>query len=197
MSTQTRVASDFHFRTKNGYKRPTVAVEYDAPTAEGIVELLHSDDQKVVSLITDTVQDLLKNHIRSFVDNDLDFDQSSLDKLVEEGKVSIPFIAHIPKADRNVLSKEDLEQFAQDYIAVMPELTGKEEARVKAAATLFVERFKRAAGDNDVLKVLQDQLSIFVEGAPEEVVERNERVITWASNKLDELLSIKVTADAL
>lgn len=197
MTSATRVASEFHFRTKNGYKRPTVAVEYDAPDAQGIKELLESDDQKVVQLVTDTVQDLLKNHIRSFVDNDLDFDQTKLDELVEAGKVSIPHIAHIPKADRNVLSKDDLEQFAQDYIAVMPEVTGKSEDRVKAAATLFVERFKRAAGDNDVLKVLQDQLGVFVENAPEEVVERNERVITWASGKLEELLSIKVTADAL
>lgn len=195
--SHTNVASEFHFRTKKGYKRPTVSVEYPAPDADGIKALLDSDDPKVVNLVTETVQDLLKNHIRSYVDNDLDFDQEKLDKLIEEGKISIPHIAHIPKADRNVLSKDDLEQFAQDYIEIMPELTGKDEARVKAAATLFVERFKRAAGDNDVLKVLQDQLSTFVEGAPEDVVERNERVITWASNKLDELLSIKVTADAL
>lgn len=197
MTSMTRVSTDFHFRTKDGYKRPTVSVEYDAPDAGGIAELLHGDDPKVISLITDSVHSILQNHLRSFVDSDLEFSQETLDKLVEEGKVSLEHIAHIPKADRSVLSKEDLETFAKDYIAIMPELTGKEESRVQAAATLFVERFKRAAGDNQVLEVLKEQLSIFVDGAPDDVVERNERVISWAVNKLDELLSIKVTADAL
>lgn len=197
MSTMTRVENNFNFRTKNGYKRPTVSVEYDAPNAEGIVALLQGDDPKVTEMIVDNVQGILQNHIRSYVDQDLDFGQEQLDALVEQGKVSLEYVAHIPKADRNVLSKEDLEQFAQDYIAVMPELTGKEPERVQAAATLFVERFKRAAGDNNVLNILRQQLDVFVDGAGEEVLQRNERVITWAAGKLDELLAIKVTADAL
>lgn len=197
MSTMTRIENNFNFRTKKGYKRPTVSVEYDAPNSEGIVALLQGEDAKVVELIVDNVQGILQNHIRSYVDQDLDFSQESLDKLVEEGKVSLEYIAHIPKADRNVLSKEDLETFAQDYIEIMPGITGKDEARVQSAATLFVERFKRAAGDNQVLEILRDQLSVFAENAPEEVLERNERVIVWAAGKLDELLAIKVTADAL
>lgn len=196
MST-TRVENNFNFRTKKGYKRPTVSVEYDAPDAQGIVEKLQGDDPKVVELIVDNVQNILQNHIRSYVDQDLDFSQETLDALVADGKVSLEHIAHIPKADRNVLSKEDLEQFAQDYIELMPEITGKEAARVQSAATLFVERFKRAAGDNQVLEILRDQLSVFAENAPEDVLERNERVIVWAAGKLDELLAIKVTADAL
>jgi hypothetical protein len=197
MSTQTKVATDFNFRTKKGYKRPTVSVEYTAPTADGIVELLQSDDDKVRNMIVDNVQSIIKDHIRSYVDEDLDFDQEKLDAIAEQGKVTLEHIAHIPKADRNTLTKDDLEQFAQDYISVMPEITGKDQARVQAAANLFVERFKRAAGDNQVLEVLKSQLETFVDNAPDEMVENNERVITWASNKLDELLSIKVTADAL
>ena len=197
MTSMTRVATDFHFRTKQGYKRPTLSVEYDAPDTNGIIDLLQSEDQRVIGMIVDSVQNIVQNHIRSYVDNDLEFDQERLEKLVEEGKVSVSHIAHIPRADRSVLSKDDLEQFAQDYIAVMPEITGKDITRVQAAATLFVERFKRAAGDNQVLEVLKEQLGVFVEGAPDDVVDSNERVIIWANNKLDELLSIKVTADAL
>ena len=196
-STTTTVTSDFHFRTKDGYKRPTVSVEYPAPNAAGIVEMLQSDDTKLVSMIVESTQNILHNHIRGYVDADLDFDQAKLQELVDAGKINLETIAHIPKADRNTLTKEDLENFAADYIRIMPEVTGKTEAQVATAAGLFVDKFKKVAGDNQVLEILQTQLGLFVDSAPEEVVETHQQVINWAANKLDELLSIKVTADAL
>lgn len=199
VNTATDVTFDYYFRTQkdSGYKRPSLSINAKVPNAFGIIELLHSEDDKVVSLITDTVQGIISNHIKGYVDNDLEFSQEALDALVAEGKVSLEHIAHIPKADRNVMSKEDLEQFATDYLTFMPEITGKDKARVQAAASLFVERFKRATGDNQVLQILQEQLNVFVEGVDAEVIERNEKVITWAAAKLEELLSIKITADAL
>lgn len=198
MSISTaNLANDFHFRTKNGYKRPTVSVEMPFPTVHGIADGVTGDDPKVASLIQDAVNKVLIDHVRNYIDSDLEFDQDSMDKLVADGKVSIENIAHLPKADRNTLTKDDLEQFAQDYIAVMPEVTGKEPARIQAAAGLFVQRFKSVAGDNSVLEVLKDQLEVFASNAPEEVAERNERVIVWAYGKLEELMSVKVTADAL
>ena len=197
MSTISRVATDFNFRTKNGLKRPTVTVEYDAPSAEGVMELLGSDDPKVVSLVTETIQGLLTGYVRGFVDNDADFDQAKLDQLVAEGKISIEAIANLPKSERSMLTKEDLEAFATDYLAIMPEVTGKSAERVAAAAGLFIERFKRCAGDNDVLSVLQDQLAVFVEAASPEVCEKHDRAINFLATKVAELLSVKVTADAL
>ena len=197
MQDSNRITNDFHFRTKDGYKRPSVSVEFNAPNATGIMQLVASDDVKVVAFVEDLVTGALNAHIKGFIEADLEFNQDSLELLVNEGKVSIEHIAHIPKADRTSLTKEDLETFAADYIAVMPELAGKELARVQGAASLFVERFKRAAGDPDVLGLLQQQLAIFVDGVNAEMLERNHRVITWAATKLEELLSIKITADAL
>jgi len=193
----TRVSSDFHFRTKDGYKRPSVSVEYDAPSIEGVVSYLQGDNRAVVDLIMDAVHSVLASHVRSFVDADLEFSQETLEALVAEGKVSLEFIASIPKADRNVLSKEDLENFAKSYISLMPGITGKEVSRIQAAAALYVERFKRAAGDNTVLAILQEQLGVFADNAPAEVLLEHEKVINWAASKLEELLSIKITADAL
>ena len=197
MSQANRITNDFHFRTKDGYKRPSVVAEFDSPNASGIIGLVSSEDEKVVAFVEDLVVDALKAHIKGFIEADLEFNQETLETLVAEGKISIEHIAHIPKADRTSLTKEDLESFAADYIAVMPGLTGKELARVQGAASLFVERFKRAAGDPDVLSLLQGQLAIFVDGVDAEILERNTRVVTWAMTKLEELLSIKITADAL
>lgn len=197
MTTSTRVPTDFNFRTKDGVKRPTLTLEYDVPTAEGVAELLVSEDAKVVTLITEVVGALLTGHIRGYVDADLEFDQAKLDALVAEGKISIAAIANLPKSERSMLTKEDLEAFAKDYVAIMPEVTGKSAEKVAAAAGLFIERYKRVAGDNAVLSVLRDQLSVFVDAAGADVLEKHERAISFLANKVEELLSVKVTADAL
>lgn len=197
MSQTMTTTSDYNFRTKNGYKRPTVTVDYPVPTVEGLVEYLQGDDEKVRNYIMETVQGSIFTHVKGFVDADIDFTQDTMNALVESGQMSIEHIAHIPKADRNVLNKEDLETFAESYIAVMPEATGKNVEKVKAAASLFVSRFKTVAGDQDILAILKDQLEVFMNAADTEVLEENEKVLSWATQKLDELLSAKITADSL
>jgi hypothetical protein len=186
----------FTFRTKDGIKRPTVTVEYEAPDANDIAKLLTDGDEKVKSLIVDTVQNVLNSHIRTFVDADSDFEQATLDKLIADGKISLEAIANLPKSERNTTSKDDLEAFAKNYIEVMVPATGKELKKIQAAAGLFVERFRRVAGDNKVLEILQNQLSVYVEAAGDAAAE-HEKAITYLSSKLEELLSIKVTADEL
>lgn len=197
MSNTKRISQDFAFRTKDGIKRPTVTVEFDVPTVEGVQALLVSEDPKVVELVTGLVGDLLTGYIRTFVDADDQFDQSKLEELVAAGKVSIEAIANLPKSERNTITKEHLEEFAKDYIEAMVVITGKDIKKVQTAASLFMERFKRVAGENSVLAVLQEQLGVFIEGAGDEVVAKHEKVLSYLASKLEELLSVKVTADAL
>lgn len=194
-----RMESSFTFRTNSetGYKRPTVSVSYDVLTAIGAIAILQTPDTKEAKLIIDNFQSLVTSYIRGLVDNDDKFDQATLELLAADGKLTLEAIANLPKSERNVLSKEDLEEFAKSYISVMPEITGKTLAKVQAAAGLFVERFKRVAGDNEVLSVLQTQLATFVEKAPTELLAKHEKAVTFLGNKLEELLSVKVTADAL
>lgn len=197
MSITKRIEQTFGFRTKDGVKRPTVEVQLDVPNAAGLIALLQSEDPKVTSLMEDLVSSAIGAHIRSFVEADEDFSQETLDALIAEGKVSFEALANLPKSERNTLTKEQLEEFAKDYIAIMPEVTGKDVKKVQVAAGLFVERFKRVAGDNTVLEVLKDQLGVFLENAGEEVLAKHERAIGYLAEKLEELSSIKVTADAL
>lgn len=191
------VQQDFNFRTKDGYKRPTVSVELFVPTAAGLIAMLQSEDQKVVELLEGLAADALISHVRTFVDSNENFDQEALNKLIEEGQISLEAIANLPKSERNTISKEMLEEFAKDYIAVMPGITGKDVKKVQVAAGLIIERFKRVAGDNGILAVLQEQVGVFVEGAGDELVAKHERVLSYLATKLEELLSVKVTADAL
>lgn len=193
----SRVETDFNFRTKDGYKRPTVTVAWDAPDISDVAELLTSDDPKVVELLVDTVRGLLIGQIRGYVDADPDFDQAKLDALIADGKIGISVLANMPKSERSMLTKEDLEAFAKDYVAIMPAATGKSVEKVQAAAGLFIERYKRVAGDNAVLAVLKDQLSIFLENIDEEMAAKHDKALSYLVAKVDELLSVKVTADAL
>lgn len=192
--------TDFTFRTnkETGFKRPTVSLKYPVISGLGIATLLVDNaDSKEAKLALDAVQSIVSSYVRGLVDSDSEFDQAKLDALISENKISLEAIANLPKSERNVLSREDMEAFAKDYIKIMPEITGKSEAKVTSAAGLFVERFKRVAGDNDILKILQDQLTIFVDKAPEDVAATHEKAITYLAGKLEELLSVKVTADAL
>ncbi|TFZ81676.1 hypothetical protein [Candidatus Macondimonas diazotrophica] len=199
MSDTTVISVNFGFRKNkdSNWKRPNVQLDVPAPSKDGIIAALNGDDPNVRDLVLDAVHGVVTSHLRSFVDNDLDFTQETCDALAEEGKLSLKHIANIPKADRNTMSKEELEAFASDYIETMPGITGKDVARVKAAAQLIVERFKRAAGDESVLAILQDQLVTFAENAPDDVVTRNEKALTWALNKVESLMQVQVSADAL
>ncbi len=192
------IEKDFAFRqNKDGYKRPTVSLQIQVPDLEGVAILLSSEDSKVQELVVGLVQDTLTGYVRKFVEDDADFDQAKFDALVAEGKISIEAIANLPRSERNTIGKEDLEAFAKDYIQYMPAITGKDVKKVQMAAGLFIERFKRVAGDNQILAVLQEQLGQFAEGVTEEVLANHERVVVYLSSKLEELLSLEVTADAL
>lgn len=192
-----QIENTYSFRQnkETGVKRDSVTLKLPVLTAAGIVQALNSGDEKVVSLVEDTIAGLIISQVRGFVEADEAYDQAKFDAQADQA--TLEFIANLPKAERNVVGKEALEQFAKDYIAIMPGVTGKEVERVTAAAGLFVEKFKRAAGDDTVLKILQEQLSIFLENASEEVVERNQMAIGYLAAKLQDLLSIKVTGDML
>lgn len=201
MKTDKTVVS-FSFRTNKdtGEKRPTVEIVAEVPSKEGIVELLQSTDptdKAAQELVMDAVVGVITPHIRSYVENDLEFSQERYDELLASGKVSLEYIANLPKAERNVLSKEDLEAFATDYVDLMPAISGKEISRVQLTAQVVVGRFKRIAGDPAAISVVKNNLMQFIEGAPEEVVNAHSKVLTWALAKLDELAEMQVNASAL
>lgn len=198
MSEVKLIEKDFAFRKNaEGYKRPTVTLAIAVPSLAGLATLVTSEDPKVQDLLLGLVQDTITGYVRSFVEGDVDFDQAKFDALVAEGKISIEAIANLPRSERNTIGKEDLEEFAKDYVALMPAITNKDTKKVQMAAGLFIERFKRVAGDNNILKVLQTQLGAFAEGVPEEVLAKHERVVTYLASKLEELLGLEVSADAL
>lgn len=189
----------FNFRENKETKVKRTAVELVVPTVgvEAVAGYLTSEDPKVVSLITETIQGLLNSHIRSYVDNDVEFSQETLDALIADGKVSIEAIANLPRSERNTLTNADLEEFGKVYFKLSQTLLGKSEGQATAAIVVFGSRIKKIAGNVAALDKVEGDLAKFLELAPEEVVVEHERALNYLIAKIAEYKAEDITEDSL
>lgn len=164
------VETKFHFKKvvskESGveYKRPTIEVMIPRPSILGIINILEKpDNEKELALLMDAVQDVIMSRARDLVAEDENY--------TTENMGSFPFkqltweaIANLPKAERRGggISKELWEGFAADYVAVMPGVTGKAVEKVQKAADVFISKFAAVKTDKPVLKLLKDQLALYV-----------------------------------
>lgn len=188
---------NFRENKETKVKRPSVELQVPEITVASVAEYLQSDDQKVVSLVTDTIQGVLNSYIRGFVDNDTDFSQETLDKLIEEGKISIEAIANLPKSERSTLTNADLEEFGKVYFRLSQQLLGKTESQATAAVVVFNSRIKKIAGNPAALDKVEADLSKFLELADEEVVTEHEKALSYLINKIAEYKAEDITEDSL
>jgi hypothetical protein len=187
---------EYRFREKDGYKRPTVAVNLPLVTAEGVVAGLNGEDPKVVELIVDAVNSQLIEFVRGLVSSDENFSQDTVDALVSEGKISLTHVANLPRSQRNVITNAMLAEFGKVFVEIAKEVEGTDkriasEAGASVAATAFVDRLKSAAGKNEILDKLQAMLDRFVEAAAEAVVAEHQATIEWLYVKLGEARKVE------
>jgi hypothetical protein len=174
-------------------------VELKVPeiTVASIAEYLSSEDAKVVSLVVETLQGTLNSHIRSYVDNDAEFDQAKLDALIAEGKIGLEALANLPRSERNTLTNADLEEFGKVYWKLAQELLEKSEAQATTAVVVFNSRVKKIAGNINALRKVKGDLESFLELADDAVIEEHVRALQYLTTKIDEYLAEDITADSL
>lgn len=189
----------FTFRVKKetGVQRPALELKAPEITVDAIANYLGSDDTKVVSLVVESLQGVLNSHIRGFVDADVDFDQAKLDALVAEGKIGFEYIANLPRAERNNLTNQDLEEFGKVYYKLSQELLGKTDKQAATAVMVFGSRMKKVAGNFAALDKLGADLEAFIEKADDEVMADHVRAITYLVDKIAEYKLEDISADAL
>lgn len=189
----------FNFRENKETKVKRDAVELKAPqiTVQAIAEYLSSEDPKVVSLVVETLQGTLNSYIRSFVDNDINFNQESLDALIAEGKIGLEAIANLPRSERNTLTNADLEEFGKVYFKLSQTLLEKTEAQATAAVVVFNSRVKKIAGNPAALNKVKNDLLAFLEKADEAVIVEHSRALEYLTSKIDEYLAEDITAESL
>lgn len=151
-------------RTK---KQPSLTVDLPVPTADEVIAMLQSSGAEAVLLMTQ-IGDIIYQAARSQFDEvieqfgDDDSKEVTADMLNYD-QLSISYLANLPPSSRGVqaISDEEWQAFFEDYMAVMVAATGKTEDRIKNHINLF-KKPQKAKANKEVLKVLVDQLDIYL-----------------------------------
>jgi len=134
------------------------------PNLNGIMGILESEDPKQIQLLMDAVEDVVNSAARDILYEDVKLDAATF----PYERISWAAISKIPKTTRRGggIPKETWEEFAADYITVMPEATGKTVEQVQRAASLLKNKFAQCKTAKPVLELLREQLAIYVTKSP-------------------------------
>ena len=148
-------------KDKMGNKRPTVTGKMPVPSVEGFVRILEQGG-KGLELLRDAAYDVVRSVIGEVVGQNENL--KSTDEL-DFSKFTWEAIASMPKEDRRSASipEEQWKAFAEDYIKVMPAVTGKDVSAVTNATVVYLKKFSIVKTDKNILQKLQSQLAIYIE----------------------------------
>jgi len=165
--------------------RNSVQLAMPYPSIEGIVHILE-EGGKGLELLQEAVENVVNSAARELLYEDVTLNAATFP--VE--KLSWEFIANLPKAQRRGggIPKETWEGFAQDYVEVMPELTGKTIEQVANAAKILASKLTQVRTNEPVLQLLVAQLALYAENSPN--VEEYQECVAFLLQKADTFLNI-------
>lgn len=183
-----------------GKKLPTVKIGVPVPTLEGVLQIVQAGG-KEAELLLDAIQEVVVAQARTLI-NEIRAkapDQEIKPEQLDTKQLLWSIIANIPKAARRGLgiSEEDWDEFAADYRAIMPGVTGKDKDRIEKHIQLFKKKYQPCRNDKKALQVLKEALQVWA--ANTSAMEDNQEVYEYLSNRVDTLLQEeeKVLAEAL
>jgi hypothetical protein len=169
-------------------KRPAVTLTLKVPTWDGfIAELRNDPDDKKKSYVLSLIEDAIIEAARVQVSGDGGTPVNTQEEL-DASKLTLSFLANEPRSDRRGrgIDKETWEAFEQDYISVMPGVTGKTGEQVKVAAGIFAKKLVAVKTNKPVLNALAKRLEEWASNTPN--LPDFEDVYKFLSGKLDNLL---------
>lgn len=189
----------FHFKKDElGEKRPTVELLVPVPTLDGLIEKMQdatpapdgkgTNGEKVQALVLELLANTIASHTRLQVADEKN--PVNTQEGLDLSKLDLTYIANIPPAERRGggISKETWEAFFKDYIAVMPEKTGKSVEQVTNAAKLLVARLQPVKTQKKILAFLKDQLNLWYSSTSDDSKEEFAEVFEFLGNKVDEFM---------
>lgn len=202
VSPTDKVPVKFHFKsvedeaTGAKTRRPTVELPLPLVNLSGLIDLINKAEEKVVALIIEAIREVQIAAARGIVNEREDITAENF----PYGNVDFTYIANLPAAQRRGagIPKELFEEFAKDYVNVMPAATGKTLKQVQNAAMFFVAKLNplKSVPDKNVhLGRLKEQLAIYAASSPN--AEGYTDVIEFLNNKADVLMATDGIADAL
>lgn len=180
----------FHFKTTEDKetglksKRPTVELAIPVPSAEGVVAAIEAGG-KQLDLLLEAVAAMVVSRVRDLVNEKEDISQENF----PFAEISWEAISNLPDSEKRGrgIPKEVWEAFSEDYVAVMPQLTGKTEKQVQAAADIFLDKFNKHRSNKKVIRLLKDQLAIYISNSNN--AETYMDCVTFLNEKADKLLN--------
>ena len=151
-------------RTK---KQPSLTVDLPVPSTDEVIGMLQAGGAEAVLLMTqigDTIYQAARGQFDEIIEQFGDDDSKEVTAdMLNYDQLSISYLANLPPSSRGVqaISDEEWQAFFEDYLAVMVAATGKTEDRIKNHINLF-KKPQKAKANKEVLKVLVDQLDIYL-----------------------------------
>lgn len=151
-------------RTK---KQPSLTVDLPVPSTDEVIAMLQFGGTEAVLLMTqigDTIYQAARGQFDEIIEQFGDDDSKEVTAdMLNYDQLSISYLANLPPSSRGVqaISDEEWQAFFEDYLAVMVAATGKTEDRIKNHINLF-KKPQKAKANKEVLKVLVDQLDIYL-----------------------------------
>jgi len=165
--------------------RESVQLAIPYPSVEGICAIMEAGG-KGYELLQEAVETVINTAARELLYEDTSLNAATF----PVDKVSWEAIANQPKAQRRGggISKEVWEGFAQDYVEVMPEVTGKTIEQIANAAKILANKLSQVRTNEPVLQLLVAQLAVYAEHSPN--AEEYQECIEFLLNKADTFLNV-------
>lgn len=175
----TGVEMKFNFKARNlydeagkvvgkGKKQPSVVTTLPIPTHDTVAKFLADATSKESALIMDAVQDLIYGAARAQFDEIIDGFEEGDGRTVQAsmldfGRLDLSFIANLPPSTRasSVPGEDDFKSFFADYLAVMPQATGKALTAIEKHIKLFSKPTQLKA-NKPVMELLIGQLNVYL-----------------------------------
>ena len=162
-----------------------LAIPY--PSVEGIVAILEADDGgKQLELLMDAMSDVINSVAREII-----FDDSKINAATfPVDKLSWEAIANMPKAQRRGggIPKEIWDDFAKNYVEVMPQATGRTVEQITNMARILQSKLGSVKTNIPVLELVVEQLAVYAENSPN--AEEFADCIEFLAKKADTLLHV-------
>jgi len=165
--------------------RKPVILAMPYPSIEGVVAILEKGG-KGLELLMEAIEGVVNSAARDLLYEDEKLNAATF----PVDKVSWEAIANLPKAARRGggIPKETWEAFAQDYVEVMPAITGKTLEQVANAAKILMNKLQQVRTNEPVLNLLVEQLAVYAENSPN--VEEYQDCVEFLLNKADTFLNV-------
>lgn len=167
-------------------KRATVELaKVPVPSIEGIVAILETGG-KALELLQEAVAEVVLTRARDYINDNESVTSENFDYGVLDWNV----IANLEKEDRRSgISKETWDDFAKDYVEVMPAVSGTSAEQCANAAKIFAGKFASIKTKKDVIAKLKLRLAMYVEHSPK--ASEFAEVVEVLFKKADKLIEAK------